>query len=67
MKKNAHSPYLKFKGWLREKCLTYADVAEVIDVSECTVSQKINGKSDFYANEIYKLNLKLGVDIKYFF
>lgn len=52
MQKLIHQPYAKFKGWLRENGLTYADLALLLGINEATVSLKINGQSDFYLSEI---------------
>lgn len=50
-----HEPYDKFKGWLRSKRMTYADLAELLGLSEATISLKINGQSDFLLCEIQKI------------
>lgn len=55
MKKNIHKPYNKLKGSLREKGLTYSDVATTLGISETAVGLKINGKSDFYLSEVESL------------
>lgn len=46
-----HKPYVKFKGWLRENGLRYADIANLLGVSVATISAKINGTSDFLLSE----------------
>lgn len=51
-----HKPYSKFKGKLREKSLTYSDVAKVLGISEVAISHKINGISDFYISEVEKIS-----------
>lgn len=51
-RKAIHAPYDKFKGFLREKRLTYCDIANLLGLSVGTVSQKVNGNSDFYLNEM---------------
>lgn len=62
MKKIIHKPYARFKGWIRENGLTYADIATFLGLNEATVSLKINGQSDFSLSEVqalkshYKLN-----------
>ena len=50
--KTTHTPYKKFKGWLRGNDLTYADIANMIGVSVVTISAKVNGTSDFTVAEI---------------
>lgn len=50
-----HEPYDKFKGWLRSNRMTYADLAELLGLSEATISLKINGQSDFLLCEIQKI------------
>ena len=50
-KKRVHKPYNRFKGFLREKGLTYSDIAKLLGVTSSTVSMKINGYSDFYLSE----------------
>lgn len=47
-----HPPYNKFKGFLTEKELTYADIANLIGRSKTAVVSKVNGSSDFYLGEI---------------
>lgn len=47
----SHEPYQKFKGFMREKGLTYADVAALLGVTTTTVSFKVNGQSDFTLSE----------------
>lgn len=50
--KITHTPYKRFKGWLRGNDLTYADISNIIGVSVVTVSAKVNGTSDFTVAEI---------------
>lgn len=61
-----HKPYLKFKGYLREKQLTYSDLAELLAVRTSTISQKINGQSDFYLSEVCVICNKFGIDCSFF-
>lgn len=64
-KGNIHRPYNEFKGALRARNLTYANVARLLNISETAVGYKINGKSDFYISEVEKIlnsyNLKLDI------
>ena len=55
MKAKLHQPYNKLKGAIREKELTYADVAQILGISKATLCRKINGESDFYMSEAEKL------------
>ena len=67
MKKKIHEPYNKFKGFLREKGLTYLDVSNTLEISQAAVANKINGISDFYIGEIEILKSKYGVETSIFF
>lgn len=51
IKRLKHPPYVKLKGFMREKGITYKDLAGLLGVTTSTVSMKINGKSDFYLKE----------------
>ena len=64
-KKLLHPPYNKLKGYLREKGVTYEDLAIMLGLTVSTVSMKINGHSDFYLNEtkILRDNLTPPTDI----
>lgn len=65
--KNIHSPYTKFKGWLRSNSLTYKDVGELLGLSVATVSSKINGKSDFLLSEVQTIKKHYNLDSDIFF
>lgn len=65
-KAKIHQPYMKFKGWLRTIGKTYADVAEILGCTISTVSQKVNGNSDFYACEVVKILNEYGGDYNIF-
>lgn len=67
MKKIIHKPYAKFKGWIRENGLTYADIAQFLGLNESTVSLKINGHSDFLLSEIQALKSHFHLDSNIFF
>lgn len=54
-KKVPHRPYSRLKGALREKDLSYGDVARILGISATSVCHKINGVSDFYLQEIMSL------------
>lgn len=64
--KRIHAPYSRLKGALRERGLTYSDVAELLSLTPTTVSSKINGSSDFYISEIEALEKKCGIKKEFF-
>lgn len=43
------------KAKIEQKGLTYAEIANIIDISTCSFSKKINGVRDFTVNEMSKL------------
>ncbi len=57
-----HSPYTKFKGWLRSMGLTYKDIGKDIGNSVATVSAKVNGQSDFLLSETQMLIKKYNIE-----
>ena len=67
MEKKIHAPYNKLKGKLREKSLTYRDIAQTLHISEVAVSHKINGISDFYISEAKKLMTSFDINVDIFF
>ena len=58
MRNLIHQPYSKFKGWLRENGLTYADIALDLGLNEATISLKMNGQSDFFLSEVMAIMKK---------
>lgn len=50
-----HKPYQKLKGFFCEKGLTYGHVGCLLGVTATTISQKMNGYSDFYLSEFQKI------------
>lgn len=50
-----HKPYVALKRCLAGKGLKYADLAELLGVTELTIQYKINGQSDFYLSEQEKI------------
>lgn len=62
-----HDPYNIFKGWLRGNSLKYEDIAELLGIRIGTVSDKINGLSDFYLYEIEKIITEYGTSYDIFF
>ena len=55
-----HAPYNKFKGFMAENQIRYSDIGKLIGVSASTVSQKVNGYSDFYLSEQKMIKKKYG-------
>ena len=51
----------KLKGKMRECNATYAEVAKSLGLSVASFSNKMNGKSKFYINEIEILGNCLGL------
>lgn len=66
-KKRIHNPYWKLKGLLCEKGVTYAQLGRLLGITATTVSQKINGYSDFYLSEIQKIKDLYGVSNDIFY
>ncbi len=66
-RKLIHEPYNAFKGKLREKQITYGDVAQALNLSKTAVSHKINGVSDFYISEVRIISEVLGIEWSIFF
>lgn len=50
-----HEPYYKLKGKLREKNITYDELANELGISKSTLCRKICGISDFYISEVAKI------------
>ena len=65
--KSIHKPYNKFKGKLREKELTYRDLAGILGISEVSVNHKINGTSDFFISEAKTIEQAYGISVSIFF
>lgn len=61
-----HEPYTQFKGWLRGNSKKYKDVSELLHCTIGTVSQKINGYSDFSISEVNKIINTYGIDYNIF-
>ncbi len=49
-----------------EKELTQEDIAKIIDSSKASVANYESGKQSIYISDIYKIALKLNVDIQRF-
>ena len=61
-----HEPYNKFNGKLREKALTYRDLAKTLGISEVSVNHKINGTSDFFISEARSIEQAYGINVNIF-
>lgn len=61
-----HEPYNKVKGKMREKGMTVQDVADALGLSRVSVSDKINGKSDFLITEAVAVARLLTSDLHIF-
>ncbi len=48
--------YDKLKGFMRERHVTQSDIAKLLGVKECTVSQKLNGYRRMYLWEAKKIS-----------
>lgn len=62
-----HEPYVSFKGWLRGNSLKYEDLAELLGLTIGTVSDKINGLSDFQLHEVTKIVSEYDASYNIFF
>lgn len=62
-----HEPYMGFKGWLRSNSLKYEDIATLLNLTIGTVSDKINGLSDFQLYEVEKIVSEYGTSYNIFF
>lgn len=67
MSTRKHAPYISVKNAIAGKGLTLKDVADVINVTESTLSLKISGGSDFYLSEIKAICKAFGLDSSIFF
>lgn len=56
--KRIHSPYNKFKVWLKDNNITYSVIAELLGITSTSVMNKINGKSDFLLSETQLIKSK---------
>lgn len=66
LQRKIHKPYIKLKGALRERSLTYSDLAKDLGISKTSVERKINGASDFYLSEVEILQKKYGFQTEVF-
>lgn len=49
--KKIHQPYNRFKIWLKDNKITYSVIAELLGITTTSVTNKINGQSDFLLSE----------------
>lgn len=61
-------PYYKFKGYLAENNIQQKEVAEILEISQATLSKRLNGKSgDFTVQDLKKICMNLGIKAEIFF
>ncbi len=65
--KQRHAPYKAVKYALAGKGVTYRDVAEILDLDVSTVTEKLNGGSDFYISQIKTICETFGFEYAIFF
>ena len=65
--KKVHKPYHRFKNWLRENKIPYRELSEFLGVTIPTISEKINGNSDFFLSEVQAIREKYKLPAEYFF
>lgn len=53
--------YSKLKGRIREKYNKYENLVPLINMSEATLSRKLNGKSYFDSREMLELSVALDI------
>ncbi len=58
-----HEPYQKLKGYLVEHKLRYQDLADYLGCEVATISNKINGTSDFTLSECVALKHHFGIPL----
>ena len=67
MNQIVHAPYNRFKIWLKDNNITYAELGNLLGPSETTIAFKINGKSDFLLSEIQLLRNTYNLSDEIFF
>lgn len=61
-------PYYKFKGYLAENNIQQKDIAKLINISQATLSKRLNGKGgDFTIQDIKKICIELDIKAEIFF
>lgn len=64
--KISHEPYQKIKGFLTEHQLKYQDLADFLGCEVATISNKINGASDFSLSECLALKNRFGIPLDFY-
>lgn len=60
--------YSKFKGYLAENNIQQKEVAKTINISEATISKRLNGKGgDFTIQDLKKICSKFNIKAEIFF
>lgn len=57
----------KFKSYLDENDITYADVANLLGVTRSTVSEKMNGNAEFKLDELRKIAIQYQISVQDYF
>lgn len=61
-------PYYKFKGFLAENNIQQKEVAKLINISQATLSKRLNGKGgDFSIQDLKKICNTLNIKAEIFF
>ncbi len=61
-------PYYKFKGYLAENNIQQKEVAKLINISQATLSKRLNGKGgDFSIQDLKKICTSLKINAEIFF
>lgn len=61
-------PYNKFKGYLAENNILQKEIARMINVSQATLSKRLNGKGgDFTVQDLKKICTYLNIKAEIFF
>ena len=70
MKRRYTYDYSRLKGKLREKAIVYRTFAEMLGLSESSVSERLNNNAQFTQEEIEQTLLLLGIplrEVEYYF
>lgn len=58
---------LKFKGFLAERKITQAQLAELLDLTPQSIYKKVNGKEDFTLAQIKTICTEYGISADEYF
>ena len=58
---------LKFKGFLAERKITQAQLAELLDLTPQSINKKVNGKEDFSLAQIKTICNEYGISADEYF